>query len=336
MTRIGLRHTALLIATLLLTSCSKWVFDDLATCPRGVYLHLYSQTDCQSSPTYPEEVREVTLFLFDEQGRLAALQQESGLSLGEGKEVLVPLTADGAYRAVAWAGVDPQLFTTEAFTIGTTTIDDLYTTLREEADLRGHTVWQGATERDILLTPLREGETEQYVHASINLREQTNRITIIVDGLEHTDDVALSVTGGNVDYLHSGALREQGTLHSYPYEEERVESSYDPSMTRPNEAPGHNGKYTATLTTLRLESGRSTQLTLTGKESGKVLYRNDLYGLIHVANEKSKGEVNVRCQNDFVIYLKVKRCPTCSDGYSLAEIRVNNWGIHSIDVELGV
>lgn len=337
MIKTGLRYILVAtVATLLLTSCNKWVFDDLGTCPRGVYIHLYSQTDCQDVPTYPEEVKDIAIFVFDNSGTLAAVSQQSGLTLAKDKEVLVPLTEDGAYKAVAWAGVAPELFEQKAFVIGQTTMQDLYATLKSSADLKGRTVWQGASARDIILTPLKEGETEQFVHSSINLREVTNRVTVIVEGLEHTADVALNVTSANIDYLHSGALKAQGKLHSYPYEEERVENTFRREETGPNEAPKFNGRYTAAFTTLRLESGRGSQLTLTSKETGGILYQNDLFGLIHVANEKSKGEVNVRCQNDFVIYLRVKRCPTCSDGYMLAEIRVNNWGIHSFDVELGV
>ena len=49
-----------------LIGCNSAVFDDLGSCPQGVYFQFYRQTPCEQFPGYPSDIREVRVFVFDD------------------------------------------------------------------------------------------------------------------------------------------------------------------------------------------------------------------------------------------------------------------------------
>lgn len=323
-----------LLACLALTSCSAWVFDNFDSCPRGILVEVYAQTECETTPCYPSEVTDLTLMAFDEAGTLVAARRDTNVRLKEGEQWRLEVPSEGAYKVVAWSGVSAELFDTPAIKIGETKLSDLYARLRREVVIGGRRVWQGATERDAVVGPLKDGQTEQYVSAAVNLRELTNRITVRITGLANPADVELEVRSSNAEYLQSGSILREGMSYTYPLSIERTENTYDPTQTPPAGIHAYNGKLTALFTTLRLETGRKSLLTLTSKATGGILYRGDLVALLLSAEELSTGAVNLRCQNDFEVNIKVRRCPTCSDGYQVVQIFIDDWCVHSIDVDL--
>ena len=55
-----------------LIGCNSTVFDDLGSCPQGVYFQFYRQTPCEQFPGYPSDIREVRVFVFDDEDLLLA------------------------------------------------------------------------------------------------------------------------------------------------------------------------------------------------------------------------------------------------------------------------
>ena len=53
-----------------LIGCNSAVFDDLGSCPQGVYFQFYRQTPCEQFPGYPSDIREVRVFVFDDEDLL--------------------------------------------------------------------------------------------------------------------------------------------------------------------------------------------------------------------------------------------------------------------------
>ena len=55
-----------------LIGCNSAVFDNLGGCPQGVYFQFYRQTPCEQFPGYPSDIREVRVFVFDDDDLLVA------------------------------------------------------------------------------------------------------------------------------------------------------------------------------------------------------------------------------------------------------------------------
>lgn len=320
-----LQYISLLALPLLLglSSCTHAVFDNLSECPRGVYVRLYAQTECETTPSYPSEIKDVSYFVFDTRDKLVSYHHESNLTLTPDAEVLIELPAKGSYRVFAWAGIDDELFEHTDYVIGQTTLQDIYATLRSEGDqpydLRDRTVWMGLSsivsleELKTLDDP--ERPTNQYYHTAINMREYTNRITVRVTGLEHPEHFTIKLESDNGRYNYQGDIVPDKTL-VYP--------------TKMNYSAPADSTASAFFTTLKLESGRNSFLTVYNKEKGEVAFMEDLIGAILVSPVAEA--LNMRCLNDYDVHLKMRRCPECPSGYMACEIWINDWLVHSYDI----
>lgn len=72
-----------------LIGCNSAVFDNLGGCPQGVYFQFYRQTPCEQFPGYPSDIREVRVFVFD----------DDDLLVGEFSDKKAVLSADYSLSA---------------------------------------------------------------------------------------------------------------------------------------------------------------------------------------------------------------------------------------------
>lgn len=298
----------------MVTSCDKLVYDDMEHCERGVYIHVFSQTECAEAPSYPEWVKELNIYAFDVNDKFVGAMSETDVTLNAEYEALFPLVTPGTYSFVVWAGID-HLFEVSDLVEGVSTKQDLLLKLKKAdnkaLNLKGQRVYVGTTPNATV------GDvTDLYAYTDANIREITNRINVKIEGVTNSSDYDIKILSDNTNYAVNGTIInsaqvEYPTVVEYPTDTE-VAAHYN---------------------TLKLESGRKSILQVSLKSTGQVLYQEDLVGSILLSPKATN--VNLRCENDFDILLKMKKCKDCETGYEVAFIYINNWLVHSYDVLLG-
>lgn len=294
-------------------SCGKWIYDDMEECPRGVYINVFSQTECAAAPEYPA-VGGLHVFAFDENNLFVSSEVFEGVTLAKDYECLMPLKKPGIYSFVVWGGVDQQSFDVKSLTPEKSTKDELLLALKRQGglakDLTNERVYVGETP-----TVRVELETNLFVHTQANIREITNRINVLVEDVDDAEKFEIELLSANTDYSVKGGIIKNS------------EVEYPTKVTYPDDKT-----LTADFTTLKLESGRKNILVVKEKATGVEIFREDLVGVILLS--PSENNINLRCDNDFKVKLKTRRCD-CPGGFMITELWINDWMIHSYDIELG-
>ena len=149
-------------------------------------------------------------------------------------------------------------------------------------------------------------------HTSVNLQEITNRLTISVEGLDRNkEEYEVYIESGNGSMKVSGSLADDETVR------------YNPVTSSDNERI--NEKFYL----LKLETGHNNTIVIRNKISGKELYRGSLLGTLLLKNP----EVDLNCDHDFTIKFTAQDQCECGT-YTIKEIWVNNWLVHSYDAEM--
>lgn len=221
--------TCLLALILVLgnTSCERiWDNEYCGTEYRVKFVYDYNMLFTDAFPT---QVRSVTLYAFDEDGRLAFQQMEKGDALAEDDYSMVLDVCPGRYDLVAWAGTEEgDGFSLPTLTPGQSTIDDLYCRINrhvhtlhgEQVDSVGQLqpLWHGILQSQAVVT--RAPSYTEYV--TVPLVKNTNTLRIILQqttaGELDASDFTFTVTDENGLMLHDNALdTTDGTLTYLPY-----------------------------------------------------------------------------------------------------------------------
>lgn len=287
-------------------SCDRMIYDNLKSCPIGVYIHVYEQTECASQPLYPS-VKKLQIYAFDENDRYVSTVDVEAPLLSKDHEILFPLVRKGYYSFVVWANVDNH-FRTQQLIVGKSTKADLLLALKKDqksaVTLDSHQVYVGST------PTVQVGDNEEmfFVHTQANIREITNRICVTVTGLLTPKDYIIELSSNNTSYTVCGAVMPDKVVHY-------------PTIMRYTET----GDAVARFSTLKLESGRNSILTVKNKNTGKVIFMEDLVGAILLS--PSTENINLRCLNDFDVKLKVRKCD-CPELYQASQLWINDWLVH--------
>lgn len=312
-----------LIVILIVSSCDWLIYDSYENCPRGVYIHLYEQTECDRAPSYPEEISRVTFFVFDADDDVLLLtQQEDNIKLTAELNTLVHLKKAGNYKVVAWAhSSDADLYDLEALAVGITTPDDLYLTLKKNVDLTGERLYAGQT--GVVMV----GEMEDlFVDERLNLREYTNRIKVTVIGFKQPDNYKLGLVAGNHKYSYNGKMVPSDPTYVYPITTFYTESAMMSEMT----ILQIDGHYHAVISIKDAHNGVKVPF-----DEG-ILGNSDEFNLLGaILLAKGTGAysfLNPRCINDFDIEIEAHACD-CPGGYVVTGLIINNWAVHSYNAD---
>lgn len=300
-----------------LTSCKHHVYDELASCSRGVYINIYEQTECADAPSFPE-VKSLHIYAFDEQDRWVSTTKNTDFRLSATGEILVPVPSHGRYSFVIWANVDDH-FQLKEFNKQSTRKDVLLLLQRESQKavaLGQHKLYVGTSPRVVV-----GSEESFFPHTKVNIREITNRINVRVVGFEKPKEFAIELRSNNGTYVAEGGIFKHEQL-SYP-----TKMEYLPNSKYPNELD-----LFARFSTLKLETGRSNDLIIRKIDNGEEIFKADLVGAILLS--PNANNINLRCLNDFDVLVKVRKCE-CPNGYMAIELWINEWLVHSYEVDLG-
>jgi hypothetical protein len=302
-------------AWLLLAAASSGcsVYDSREDCPQGIHVEAYSRTDCDVDTLYPAAVSGLNFYLFDEQNRLVSTTHRPTTEATRTAFTHTLDARNGLYTVVVCSDIDERLFETPTHGKAGISKQDLMLKLRHPEEgmataLDGTRIYYGESAAVHLPDPAEYGSVFRTAH--VNLQEQTNRITVTVQGLARAEgyEVAIQTAGGAMNY--EGRVREI----------EPVEYPATASVER--------GVLTSSFTTLALTTGFQTVLVIRDRLTRTELYRGDLLGTLLLKNP----EVNLACDHDFRIdFTAADRC-SCGT-YTLMEIRVNDWLVHSYDAD---
>lgn len=317
--KIGLWLVAL---TVILSSCDLLIYDQFVDCPQGVYVSFYAQTPCETNPSAIGEVVSLSVFAFDEAGKLVTSVTEENSNLTADYEVLMPVS-DGYFTFIAWTGLNDN-FDFSTLRPGVTTKKDLLAQLKTTQGVASllqmnDVVMQGASEVVHLEDPKEVGSI--YKHTKINMREITNSVKLIVEFDQKTmntfdpQNLRVSIASANT------ALNMDGSM---PLNTPQVKYAVSDSVLT-----DIDGQWNYRM--LDLETGYKNDLKVTYIKDGEeqTVFSGDLIASILLMTEEAS--INLACENDFEVKFVVKDyCLECHTNFT-CNIYVNNWQVHSYE-----
>jgi len=272
----------------------------------------YSRTPCQTANSYPEDIQDILLAVFDKEGILVVHQEAENIQLSAEYIRQIEI-GTGLYTVIAWSGLDEDLFDRYELQDSITTREDLLFRIKraagEAVSIEGNRLFFG--ESTAVYIPESNSPDPLWAPVSINMQEITNRILVTVEGLNRPDDFGIIIESG------STAMNIEGTI------------AQDEVLQFPAIETGEEGVVEARFTLLKLETGVTNTITLRHTDSGLNLFRGSLLGALLLMNP----DINLACDHDFTVTFVVDDECQCGT-YAITEIWINGWLVHSYETEM--
>ena len=262
-----------------ITSCHT-VWDDDDDCPvdieyRVKFVHDYNMLFTDAFAT---QVHSVTLYAFDETGRLVLQQSEQGEALSHDDYTMKLDLAPGNYRLVAWAGLaEGNAYEVPLLTEGVSQQEDLTcrinrypsTLYGEPIDSIGylHPLWHGIT--DSQLTASRAEVNTQTVTVPLVRNTHTIRVILqqLTQGSLDASEFDFTITAENGMMTHENQLVEgDGMLTYMPYHQ-----AQGSTVVEGEASEEQLNMVIAELSTGRLMADADTRLTVSNRRTGKTV-----------------------------------------------------------------
>lgn len=270
----------LLLAAWTLSASSCYTIWDNDDCGTVYQVHFKYDYNMAFADAFASQVHSVTLYAFDEEGKLVSQQQEQGEILSNGDFSMSLNVAPGNYQLVAWAGMAGNDKVT--LTEGVSSIDELkcrinrtgHTLLGEQVDSVGllNPFWHGTVKMG-LGTESASRNSWNYEDVTVPLVKNSNTLRIILqqmsgEGLDK-DDFVFSVTDNNGLMHHDNSLNaEDGELTYLPY----YKASGSTDINEGNEADTKLNMVIAEMSMGRLMADHHPVLTVRRADTGKVVF----------------------------------------------------------------
>lgn len=272
------KYLLAMAAVLPFASChTVWDDDD---CPvdieyRVKFVHDYNMLFTDAFAT---QVHSVTLYAFDETGKLVLQQSEQGEALSHDDYTMKLDLAPGNYRLVAWAGLaEGDAFEVPQMTEGISVQDDLTCRIKryhrtwhgEEIDSVGylHPLWHGIAEPQLLQS--RAEVNIQTVTMPLIKNTHTIRVILqqIAEGQLDASQFDFTITDENGMMTHENHLVEgDGILTYMPYHQAQGSAAVEGEASEEQ-----LNMVVAELTTGRLMADAETRLTISNRETGETV-----------------------------------------------------------------
>ena len=261
-----------------MVSCHT-VWDDDDDCPveteyRVKFVHDYNMLFTDAFAT---QVRSITLYAFDEDGKLVLQQSEQGEALSRDDYTMKLDLAPGNYRLVAWAGLaEGNAYTVPVLTENISDKEDLTcrinrypATLHDEPiDSVGylHPLWHGIVETQTLT----RAATETQV-ITLPLMKNTSTIRVILQQLAQgqldASQFDFTITDENGMMTHENRLVEgDGVLTYMPYHQ-----AQGSTVVEGEASEEQLNVVVAELSVGRLMADGDTRLTISNRQTGETI-----------------------------------------------------------------
>lgn len=260
-----------------MVSCENILEEDVVDCSVEYRVKFKYDHNMKFADAFANEVRSVTLYAFDQEGKFVYQRTEQGDILGEDGYSMPVEVQEGDYRFVTWAGLEgEESFSVPVLTQGVSTIDELTCRMN-----RISTRADGTAIVNEDLKPLWHGEITEHTFTSraaevqeltIPLVKNTNNIRIVLQHLSGTpvdvDKFTFTITDENgwMDYDNSLLEDEQLTYYAWRTDDGVAELNADGSRAQTS-----IGVAIAELTVGRLMLENNPILTITNDKGEKVL-----------------------------------------------------------------
>lgn len=304
----------LVVCSGILNSCDVFN-EDLPECRLSVkFKYDYNML---STDEFHTQVDQVTLFIFDNDGKYLFKQSAEGNSLATGEfqmDVQLPI---GRYKFMAWAGVHDS-YEISTLTEGVSTVTDVKLRLKRDASLiidkKLEPLWYGEI-IDVNFT----GTTNQT--EVVNLIKDTKRIKCMFQNTASSnndlllDNYKFEILSANGYLDYDNSLLKDDVLSYFPYYTEQKSNSI----------------MIIELNTLRLVPGNDARFIITDKTTSKSVLDIDLidfFSLVEMEGNKWSEQEYFDRQSDYLITFYLKE-PTVNESWIAAQIVINGWTLYN-------
>ena len=319
-----------LIIAAAFTSC---VYQEEVPCPCDVrFVYDYNM---EFADAFPKQVDDVTLFVFDSEGRFVSVHREQGDCLDADYRMPLDLPA-GQYHLVAWAGTaadkDCYRLTTSDLKPGTSTLHDLQLALNCTG-----------TSHSKRLADLWHGEVAEFnvcpyapSTVTVPLVKNTNRLKVMLQTVAGQpllcEDYTFAIIDANYSFNYDNTLRDVPLLSYYPYQQKAVNIENDASR---NPTVGTSA-LVAEMNTLRLMADRSPRFVVRDNRSRQTLFDINLRQYLDLMRLSDYADMPLQefldRENTWHVILVMGQG---SDGVpTILSLQINAWKIVLNDNEL--
>lgn len=274
----------LLLAAWTLSASSCYTIWDNEDCGTVYQVHFKYDYNMAFADAFASQVHSVTLYAFDEEGKLVRQQKQQGEILSNEDFNMSLDVAPGNYQLLAWAGTEGNdKITIPELIEGISTIDELtcrinrtsYTLLGEQVDSVGllNPFWHGMAKIAIGGTEPVSRNTWYYEDVVVPLVKNSNTLRIILQQMNgeglNKDDFIFSVTNDNGLMNYDNSLdKKDGKLTYLPYY--KVSGSTDIEVR--NGVDKKLNMVIAEMSMGRLMADSNPALTVRKAGTGKVVF----------------------------------------------------------------
>lgn len=329
----------LAVATVLpLASChTVWDDDD---CPveteyRVKFIHDYNMLFTDAFAT---QVRSITLYAFDEDGKLVLQQSEQGDALSQDDYTMKLDLAPGDYRLVAWAGLaEGNAYTVPRLTEGVSDKEDLTCRInRYPTTLHGETIDSVG-----YLHPLWHGiiETQTLTRAAVNtqvitlpLMKNTSTIRVILQQLTQGQmDASLfdfTITDENGMMTHENRLVEgDGVLTYMPYHQ-----AQGSTVVEGEASEEQLNMVVAELSVGRLMADADTRLTVSNRQTGKTVLSIPLIDYLELCKTVANYDMSLQEYLDREDTYTMTFFLDSNNAWINTQVIINDWIVRYNDI----
>lgn len=258
-------------------SCDSILGEEEVDCSVEYRVKFKYDYNMKYADAFSREVGTVTLYAFDDNGKLVYQKTEEGDVLGEEGYTMKVDLEPGDYHLVIWAGLnDEASFSVPLVTAGESSLDELQCRM----DRLYSRAADGTAVVNSKLSALWHGEVTKQSFSraassqvvTVPLVKNTNTIRIILQQMDgvtvEVDKFEFTITDDNGLMNYDNKLLEDETLTYYPYY--RMQGGTDMGTRADGDAEDSNISVAiAQITVGRLVVENNPRLTITNKETGE-------------------------------------------------------------------
>lgn len=294
---------------------------------------------------FANEVKTVTLYAFDEEGKFVYQRTEEGDILKADDYSMKVDIEPGDYNLVTWAGLDDKSFAIPLLTPGVSDIDELTVKTNRIINTRANA--EGSYVVNSKLSSLWHGQSMKVSTRAwkekvitIPLVKNTNTMRIILQQMQGAEvdvnkfDFAIYDDNGWMNYDNS--LLKDNTLTYLPYYRAQgstntgtraISDKYEDETTNISVA-------VVQITVARLMADKNPRLRITNKETGKVVLSIPLIDYLLLAKQEGHKDMGAQEYLDREDAYSMTFFLDSNLNWLNTSIIINGWTIRLQDVDL--
>lgn len=300
--------------------CDNLIYDDLSDCHQGVDFAFYTQTPCESGPSYPVAIKQVRIFAFDSNNVLAEVFDDKNAILSSEYFLRTYFNQVGTFTFVTWGGTDLDSYNFSSFEKNKTTKDQMFVSLqRQSAEFaeKAQPLYYGVSDPLTITNRADMGSIFDYV--KINLQELTNRLNFKIQGLSQVSEYSVIITDDNGVYDFN------------------ADFAPDSRFNYITDVRQNGGVLYANFSIMKLAENRNARLTIKNKTTEKIVYEVNLIDdlILYTGDTGMEPPYRLECDHDFNIVIVFEGNPEALETYMLLKVVVNDWNVVTRPVILG-